>query len=232
MKKFTKLFLSCALVSVVATAAASMAMAEDIKPAATNGLSGTYADGVITIVKPDDLDETKEATFLVVKGTAYSQDSDVVGIDQATGAAFDKTGLLGAPTADTADANGYTVLLGYYPTEGDFKIAKGTLFGSSAATIPVLIGDVDFANGIIATDATMIARFATGSTSPHGSVGDVYTVADENYSDVTSITIGDVDFANGIIATDATMIARYATGSTSPHGHVGETIEVEAKDAE
>ena len=251
MKKFTKIFLSCAMVSAVAAASASLAMAADLEDeyaiagAGSEALNGVYTtssnDVELDGIEPDP---DTQVTFLVYKAgtdeTVVTADN-VIGIDQfnsgdegETSVQPENSGLkAGSVTAPDEGQNKYIVKVGYYE-DGTFKTSTAFFLTgeSSVTTTDITIGDVDFANGIIATDATMIARYATGSTAAKGHVGDVYTVADEDYADVETITIGDVDFANGIIATDATMIARYATGSTAAKGHVGETITVEAKDAE
>lgn len=145
MKKFTKLFLSCAAVAAVTAAVATSAMAAD--PVTLKGdLAGsTYADGKLTIVAPADMDTTKTATLLVVEGDGTTVEAaKVEGIDQsASGVAFDKTGLKSAP-----DEGKYKVMLGYY-TKGEnstFKVAKSNLFGSA-----VIVGDVNM-DGEFGTD--------------------------------------------------------------------------------
>lgn len=152
MKKFTKLFLSCAAVAAITAAVATSAMAAD--PVTLKGqLAGsTYADGKLTIVAPADMDTTKAATLLVVEGDGTTVEAaKVEGIDQtASGVAFDKTGLKTAPTEGK-----YKVMLGYYDTNGTFKKATSNLFGAG-----VKIGDANLDDDITLKDATAIIQYS------------------------------------------------------------------------
>lgn len=149
MKKFTKLFLSCAAVAAITAAVATSAMAAELK----GQLAGsTYEDGKLTIVAPADMDTTKAATLLVVPGDGTSVDAATVeAIDQsASGVAFDKTGLKNAPTEGK-----YKVMLGYYDTNGTFKKATSNLFGAG-----VKIGDANLDDDITLKDATAIIQYS------------------------------------------------------------------------
>ena len=238
MKKFTKLFLSCAMVSALAASTAVMASAAPTSLVTDkNGLAGTYEDGVLDLdlTKLDGgIDTTQQATLLVVKGTAYTDDASVVGIDQAAGADFDMTGLKGAPTEDTADDNGYTVMVGYY-TAGEsskFQIASATLFAPEATGETFKIGDTDFDDEIDGFDATYILRKGAGLATNVGNVGDEYkfTVAFEKGSKAvgTSFVIGDTDLDNETDGFDATYILRKGAGLATNVGYVGEEVTAAA----
>lgn len=158
MKKFTKLFLSCAAIAAVTAAVATSAMAADI----TGGLSGTYEDGKLSIVAPNDIDAAKAATLLVYDASAdvtdLSAETDVVGIDQSkAGTAFENTGLKGAPTEE--DGTTYVVALGYYTKAGDFTVTTGKLFSNGQ----ILIGDADQDGFVDGGDATAILKVNVGT---------------------------------------------------------------------
>lgn len=199
MKKFTKLFLSCAAVAAVTAAVATSAMAAD--PVTLKGqLAGsTYADGKLTIVAPADMDTTKTATLLVVEGDGTTVEAaKVEGIDQsASGVAFDKTGLKTAPTEGK-----YKVMLGYYDTNGTFKKATSNLFGAG-----VVVGDINSDEKINLTDATIVVK--------HYTKANVLT-------DESALVAADANDDSKINLTDATCIVKYYTKATTGTGIVGE----------
>ena len=93
MKKFTKLFLSCALVSAMAVTASSAAFAapEDKTISSTDGLTGTVTvddEAKTATIKDlavaDTVDADTEVTFLVIKGAVGTEvaDTDVMGIPE------------------------------------------------------------------------------------------------------------------------------------------------------
>lgn len=149
MKKFTKLLLSCAAVAALTAAVATSAMAEAVEIKGGE-ITGTYDNGTLTITAPAGMDAGTQATLLMYEGTTTVAAESVVAIDQAADAAFTKTGVKGAPTAE--DETVYTIALGYYKN-GTFTVAKGTLFGSS-----VLIGDVTLDGKITLGDATEVVN--------------------------------------------------------------------------
>ena len=197
MKKFTKLFLSCAAVAALTAAVATTASAEAV--ALKGGLTGSYENGAITVTAPSDMDATKEATLLVYDASAdvtklETNTDAIVGIDQTTsGVEFANNGLKGAPTEDGGKK--YVVALGYYDNAGTFKIAKGNLFGSN-----VKIGDVDLNNRISSGDASLILEYTVGSATLEGDAA----------------TAADVDGNNRISSGDASCILCYTVGLTDP----------------
>lgn len=203
MKKFTKLFLSCAAVAALTAAVATSAMAAD--PVTLKGdLAGsTYADGKLTIVAPADMDTTKTATLLVVEGDGTTVEAaKVEGIDQsASGVAFDKTGLKSAPIEGK-----YKVMLGYY-TKGEnstFKVAKSNLFGAG-----VLIGDVDGNEDITMNDALKIAQYKASAST--------YPLTED------ALLAADTDGNEDITMNDALCIAYYKVSNFDKAGNVGQT---------
>lgn len=194
MKKFTKMFLSCAAVAALTAALATSAMAADVQ--LKGGLAGTYDDatGALKITAPSDIDAAKEATLLVYDAEADvtkldGTDADkIVGIDQAAGAAFTNAGLKGTPTE--AGGKKYVVALGYYDKIGAFKIAKGNLFGAS-----VILGDTSLNGRIQINDAVLIVDHLNGTLL----TGDALAAADTSKNG--RIQINDavliVDFLNG-----------------------------------
>lgn len=198
MKKFTKLFLSCAAVAAVTAAVATSAMAAD--PVTLKGqLAGsTYADGKLTIVAPADMDTTKAATLLVVEGDGTTVEAaKVEGIDQsASGVAFDKTGLKTAPTEGK-----YKVMLGYYDKEGTFKKATSNLFGSD-----IMIGDVTLNGKVNVDDATAIIKHSAKIKLLEG---EALEAADTNGNGKVNVD-------------DATCVIKYAAKMTTGIGNIGQ----------
>lgn len=169
MKKFSKLFLSCAAVAALTAAVATSAMAEEV--ALTGELTGTYytadtADenaGKLVITPPSDMVEGEQATLLVydaaAAATKVTSDS-VVGIDQAADAAFTKNGLKNTVVVPEEGSKTYTVKLGYYVPNGkdgtSFTVKTGTLtLGESTADYGNVNGDnmIDYQDAIVVLDA-------------------------------------------------------------------------------
>lgn len=198
MKKFTKLFLSCAAVAAITAAVATSAMAAD--PVTLKGqLAGsTYADGKLTIVAPADMDTTKTATLLVVEGDGTTVEAaKVEGIDQsASGVAFDKTGLKSAPTEGK-----YKVMLGYYDTNGTFKKATSNLFGSD-----IMIGDATLNGKVNVDDATAIIKHSAKIKLLEG---EALEAADANGNGKVNVD-------------DATCVIKYAAKMTTGIGNIGQ----------
>jgi methionine-rich copper-binding protein CopC len=193
MKKFTKLFLSCAAVAAVTAAVATSAMAAD------KTLTATYndpADGAATTTVSIDCASTDETkTLVIVSGT------DITTIDTAKVIQIDQGATITSAIVSASLEDGtYTVLMG--GTSGD--IYKGT-FRIGAGGI--LLGDVDFNEKINLTDATKVVGHATKVTTLEG---DAFTAAD-------------VDLNEKVNLTDATCIVKYAVKLTEGTAHVGET---------
>ncbi len=145
MKKFTKLFLSCAAVAALTGAIATSAMAADLTATYNEPEEGAATTTVD--ITCDSTDATK--TLLVIKGTDLTSidAEDIIQIDQAE--TIEKAIVAG----DLEDGT-YTVLMGGTSGEiysGTFRIGSGG----------VLIGDVNLSGDITLSDATQIVLHKT-----------------------------------------------------------------------
>lgn len=193
MKKFSKLFLSCAAVAAVTAAVATSAMA-------AGEISAKYtpaADGATTAsLKIETKYDADQKTLLIVPSSVsldkVSAD-DVVQIDQN---AEIVDVVLPAKLKDGT----YTVYMG-----GDGQVYSTNFKVGNASS--VLVGDVNQDASITLGDATAIVRHKTGAAPITDA--DALIAADTNYDD--SITLG-----------DATCIVMYKIGNTAKAGHVGD----------
>lgn len=193
MKKFSKLFLSCAAVAAVTAAVATSAMAAG-EISATYTAAGENATAKLTI---DASGYTADQKTLLIVPSSVSldkvTDGDVVQIDQ--NAEIVDVVL----PADLKDGK-YTVYMG-----GDGQVYSTNFKVGNASS--VLVGDVNQDASITLGDATAIVRHKTGAATITDA--DALIAADTNYDD--SITLG-----------DATCIVMYKIGNTAKAGHVGE----------
>lgn len=170
MKKFTKLFLSCALVSAMAVTAAASAFAEIDATYDITGkdLTGTYttSSNAITALNLTSItpDAGTQVTFLVYKEDASKTEvaaADVIGIDQnAAGTTGDvkpaNSGLKdGSVTETEGKATTYIVKVGY-TKGGTFTVAEGKFTVGKNAGI---LGDADQDEDITIGDAQTIAAW-------------------------------------------------------------------------
>lgn len=193
MKKFSKLFLSCAAVAAVTAAVATSAMAA--------GISATYAPA----------DATHETATLTIDASGYTADQKTllivpssVSLDKVTAGdvvQIDQNAEIVDVVlpADLKDGK-YTVYMG-----GDGQVYSTNFKVGNASS--VLVGDVNQDASITLGDATAIVRHKTGAAPITDA--DALIAADTNYDD--SITLG-----------DATCIVMYKIGNTAKAGHVGE----------
>lgn len=198
MKKFSKLFLSCAAVAAVTAAVATSAMAA--------GISATYAPAdatheTATLTIDASGYTAAQKTLLVLKPgktleTVKVSEGDVLQIDQQDG---NNTITVALPKEHLADGK-YTVYMG-----GDGQVYSTNFKVGNASS--VLVGDVNQDASITLGDATAIVRHKTGAAPITDA--DALIAADTNYDD--SITLG-----------DATCIVMYKIGNTAKAGHVGE----------
>lgn len=193
MKKFSKLFLSCAAVAAVTAAVATSAMAAgEVSATYTPAETGaTTASLKITTNYTAD-----QKTLLIVPSSVTLDkvsDDDVVQIDQNA----DIVDVV--LPADLKDGT-YTVYMG-----GDGQVYSTNFKVGNASS--VLVGDVNQDASITTGDATAIVRHKTGAAPITDA--DALIAADTNYDD--SITLG-----------DATCIVMYKIGDTAKAGHVGE----------
>lgn len=182
MKKFTKLFLSCAAVAAVTAAVATSAMAAD--------LTATYnepAEGAATTtVTIDCASEDTTQTLLIVKGnkpTTINQE-DIIQIDQKDEKIAD------AKVAALEDGT-YTVYVG-----GNGGVVYSGTFTIGA--VEVLVGDADGNGRVTATDANKVLSYASG---------DKAAITAENI-----IKAAYSDGNTRISATDAVNILKYSAG--------------------
>ena len=197
MKKFSKLFLSCAAVAAVTAAVATSAMAAG-EISATYTAAGENATAKLTIDASGYTADQK--TLLIVPSsktleTVKVSEGDVLQIDQQDG---NDTITVALPK-DLADGK-YTVYMG-----GDGQVYSTNFKVGNASS--VLVGDVNQDASITLGDATAIVRHKTGAAPITDA--DALIAADTNYDD--SITLG-----------DATCIVMYKIGNTAKAGHVGE----------
>ena len=197
MKKFSKLFLSCAAVAAVTAAVATSAMAAGIS-ATYAPADATHETATLTIYASGYTAAQK--TLLVLKPgktleTVKVSEGDVLQIDQQDG---NDTITVALPK-DLADGK-YTVYMG-----GDGQVYSTNFKVGNASS--VLVGDVNQDASITLGDATAIVRHKTGAAPITDA--DALIAADTNYDD--SITLG-----------DATCIVMYKIGNTAKAGHVGE----------
>lgn len=194
MKKFSKLFLSCAAVAAVTAAVATSAMAAGEISATYTAAGENETTAKLTI---DASGYTADQKTLLIVPSSVSLDKvtagEVVQIDQ--NAEIVDVVL----PADLKDGK-YTVYMG-----GDGQVYSTNFKVGNASS--VLVGDVNQDASITLGDATAIVRHKTGAAPITDA--DALIAADTNYDD--SITLG-----------DATCIVMYKIGNTAKAGHVGE----------
>ena len=193
MKKFSKLFLSCAAVAAVTAAVATSAMAAG-EISATYTAAGENATAKLTI---DASGYTADQKTLLIVPSSVSldkvTDGDVVQIDQ--NAEIVDVVL----PADLKDGK-YTVYMG-----GDGQVYSTNFNVGNVSS--VLIGDVNQDDEVKLTDATEIILDYVGTKEITNA--DAKVAADCN--DDEDITLG-----------DATCIINYCVGNTSGAGLVGQ----------
>ena len=193
MKKFSKLFLSCAAVAAVTAAVATSAMAAG-EISATYTAAGENATGKLTI---DASGYTADQKTLLIVPSSVSldkvTDGDVVQIDQ--NAEIVDVVL----PADLKDGK-YTVYMG-----GDGQVYSTNFNVGNVSS--VLIGDVNQDDEVTLADATEIILDYVGTKEITNA--DAKVAADCN--DDEDITLG-----------DATCIINYYVGNTSGAGLVGQ----------
>ncbi len=194
MKKFSKLFLSCAAVAAVTAAVATSAMAAGEISATYTAAGENETTAKLTI---DASGYTADQKTLLIVPSSVSLDKvtagDVVQIDQ--NAEIVDVVL----PADLKDGK-YTVYMG-----GDGEIHSTTFKVGNASS--VLVGDVTQDEEIDLSDATAIVNHFVKIETV---TGDALIAADVNYDD-------EVDLS------DATCVVNYFVKMPSGTGHAGET---------
>lgn len=194
MKKFTKLFLSCAAVAALTAAVATSAMAAEGNVDLKGAITGTYypeattvegteiAAGTLTLTAPNAADEIKTVVVLDAEGetadpnTVQIENKNVIGIDQVT----ENTIVVKLDTTKVDTENKkYTVLIG-----GSAGQVYEAAFGKVGST--QLLGDVDGGGAIDVSDGSAILQhFVKVSTLE----GDALQAADAN--DDGTVDVGD-----------------------------------------
>lgn len=194
MKKFSKLFLSCAAVAAVTAAVATSAMA-------AGEVSATYTpaeEGATTSSLKITTNYTADQKTLLIVPSSVTLDKvsadNVVQIDQ--NASIVDVVL----PAELADGN-YTVYMG-----GDGNVYSTTFKVGNASS--VLVGDVNQDTKINLSDATVIVKHSTKASL---------------ITDADALVAADVDYNDKINLSDATCIVKYSAKMTEGIGHVGET---------
>lgn len=200
MKKFTKLFLSCAAAAALTAAVATSAMAADYKSlSATYALDEGGATGTVTITC-DSQDEMK--TLLVLnkgKDLTNFAAGDVLQIDQDGTIATVK---LPALSKDNDSHKGtYMVYMG--GTSGDIYAGSFTIGAE-----PVLVGDVATNGKVQGNDATAILRH-------------VATIEGSVITDPKTLFMADVNGNGKVQGNDATCVLRKVAGLPDGTGNAG-----------
>jgi methionine-rich copper-binding protein CopC len=193
MKKFSKLFLSCAAVAAVTAAVATSAMA-------AGEVSATYtpaADGATTASLKITTNYTADQKTLLIVPSSVTLDKvsadDVVQIDQ-------NADIVDVVLPANLKDGKYTVYMG-----GDGQVYSTNFKVGNASS--VLVGDVTQDEEIDLSDATAIVNHFVKIETV---TGDALIAADVNYDD-------EVDLS------DATCVVNYFVKMPSGTGHAGET---------
>lgn len=205
MKKFTKLFLSCAAVAAVTAAVATSAMAAEKTLTATYNepTDATAATTTVTIAC-NSTDEVQ--TLLILKPGADKTNIDtqkILQIDQQDA----KIATATIPVLDEEkeeDKGTYTVLVG--GKSGDIYMGTFTIGAE-----PVLVGEVDGNGRITQTDAVSILQYASGDTT---AIADEYLPA-AYYCDGNK----------RVTQTDAVNVLQYASGDKTQE-YVGKSMVI------
>lgn len=197
MKKFSKLFLSCAAVAAVTAAVATSAMAA--------GISATYAPAdatheTATLTIDASGYTAAQKTLLVLKPgktleTVKVSEGDVLQIDQQDG---NDTITVALPK-DLADGK-YTVYMG-----GDGQVYSTNFKVGNASS--VLVGDVNQDTKINLSDATGVVQHAMNVKA---------------ITDADALIAADANDDSKINLSDATCIVKYSVKMTDGIGNVGQ----------
>lgn len=197
MKKFSKLFLSCAAVAAVTAAVATSAMAA--------GISATYASAdatheTATLTIDASGYTAAQKTLLVLKPgktleTVKVSEGDVLQIDQQDG---NDTITVALPK-DLADGK-YTVYMG-----GDGQVYSTNFKVGNASS--VLVGDVNQDTKINLSDATGVVQHAMKVKA---------------ITDADALIAADANDDSKINLSDATCIVKYSVKMTDGIGNVGQ----------
>lgn len=198
MKKFSKLFLSCAAVAAVTAAVATSAMAAGEISAKYTPADATHETATLTIDASGYTAAQK--TLLVLKPgktleTVKVSEGDVLQIDQQDG---NDTITVALPK-DLADGK-YTVYMG-----GDGQVYSTNFKVGNASS--VLVGDVNQDTKINLSDATGVVQHAMKVNA---------------ITDADALIAADANDDSKINLSDATCIVKYSVKMTDGIGNVGQ----------
>lgn len=198
MKKFSKLFLSCAAVAAVTAAVATSAMAAGEISATYAPADATHETATLTIDASGYTAAQK--TLLVLKPgktleTVKVSEDDVLQIDQQDG---NDTITVALPK-DLADGK-YTVYMG-----GDGQVYSTNFKVGNASS--VLVGDVNQDTKINLSDATGVVQHAMKVKA---------------ITDADALIAADANDDSKINLSDATCIVKYSVKMTDGIGNVGQ----------
>lgn len=201
MKKFTKLFLSCAAAAALTAAVATSAMAADGTLKATYALDEGGATGTVTITC--DSQDTMKTLLVLNKGkdlTNFTAD-DVLQIDQNGTITSVKLPAL----SENNDSHKGTYMVYMGGTSGDIYAGSFTIGGS-----PVKVGDANMDGSIGPQDASYILSTAVGLEN----AADNYTGKEYSCADMASGTykIGDANMDGSVGPQDASYVLSTSVG--------------------
>ena len=211
MKKFSKLFLSCAAVAAVTAAVATSAMA------AANDISAKYTAeaGAKTASLKITANYTADQKTLLIVPSSVTLDKvsadDVVQIDQkASIVDVVLPAEKSESNPDGLEAGNYTVYMG-----GDGQIHETTFRVGTGADEEFVVGDVNGDGKVKAADANAILWYSVGNKPVEGktySTGSNITTATGN------VVIGDVNNDGIVKDADANAVLWYSVGNKPVDG--------------
>ena len=206
MKKFSKLFLSCAAVAAVTAAVATSAMA-------AGEISAEYSAETASLKITTKYTADQKTLLIVPSSVTLDKVSadDVVQIDQkASIVDVVLPAEKSESNPDGLEAGNYTVYMG-----GDGQIHETTFRVGTGADEEFVVGDVNGDGKVKAADANAILWYSVGNKPVEGktySTGSNITTATGN------VVIGDVNNDGKVKAADANAVLWYSVGNKPVDG--------------
>lgn len=206
MKKFTKLFLSCAAVTAVTAAVATSAMAADFAVGATYVAPTEEGATAASVTIDATASQATTKTLLILNKdadkTAITQD-DILQIMQDETI----TSAVVPVLVEGTDDGTYVVLMG----GDDGKIGEGSFRIGAVSGQEYIIGDASGDGQILVNDATAILNYGVNENRQKDT-GKEITLSDgssigKNSGDI--ILVGDASNDGQILVNDATAILNY-----------------------
>lgn len=214
MKRFSKITLSVAAVSVLTTAMAISASA----------MTANYNNGTVTLA---DVTATGASQTLLVLDTVNLQTvaaENIKQIDQKD----DGTSFAAVTVGTLADGT-YEVRVG---GDGTIQTATFTVGGTTVVTKDITVGDINLDGALKGNDLTAIKRAQADLATGTGKYGTTYTVAEPvaNKLIVNDIyTVGDINLDKALKGNDLTAVKRAQADLATGTGYYGTTIKVIAE---